>query len=133
MNRRNTMMATGIKQRYDVKDLSVGMYVASLDKPACNTPLPLGGFYIRTKEELLEVAKHCSYVMVNITKGRLAKELSSTMQLEVIDIPAVIRDPKGYRARQESRPAKKVNPRQKGRLSRLFFLLSVCVLIWQFR
>ena len=126
------MMATGIKQRYDVKDLSIGMYISALDKPACNTPLPLGGFYIRTKDELSEVAKHCNYVIVNLTKGRLAKELSSTMQLEVIDIPAVIKDPKGYRQRQRLAP-KEVNPRQKGRASRLFFLLSICVLIWQFR
>lgn len=117
-------VTTGIKQRYAVEDLTVGMFVASLDCPMSKTPFPLGGFYIRTKEQIIELSQHCSFVMVNLTKSKFVQDFSNTMQLEVLDIPKALTDPKGFRLHQKSRKPQQGKPRGKGRVKRLLALLA---------
>lgn len=122
-------MAAALK-RYAVEDLSVGMFVSALDRPISSTPFPLEGFYIRKKEELQEIAKYCNYVMVNITKSRAVQSLSCTLQLEVADIPKAITNPSGYKIERATRPPRVVKPRQKGRVKRLFALLTASAAVW---
>lgn len=112
-----------------VENLAIGMFVSSLDKPMSSTNFPLEGFYIRKKEELLELAKQCNYVMINITKSRAVQSLNTTFQLEVMDIPKALTDPVGFKIEKRLRAPLQVKPRQKGRVKRLFGLLAVCIAI----
>jgi len=47
------------------EQLTVGMYVAELDRPWLDTPFPLQGFYIRSPEDIARVAGVCSHVFVD--------------------------------------------------------------------
>ena len=125
-------MSSGPRKQYAVKDLSVGMYVTSIIKPISQTPFPLQGFYIKTKEQITLLSRYCNTVVVNSTKSKFIKDFHITMELDVIDIPAALTDPKGFRLKQAMRPPKKVNPRQKGRVKRLLVLFAVCISIWYF-
>lgn len=48
-------------------DLKVGMYVQELDRPWLETPFMFQGFCIRTIEEIEELQKYCSYVLISRT------------------------------------------------------------------
>lgn len=108
------------------------MFVSGYDVPVYQTPFPLEGFYIRTKEEVIELSKHCNFVMVNIAKSKAVQSIHRSMQFEIEDIPKALTDPKGYRTERLLQPVKPVPKRRKGRVTRLMFLLSVCLLMWQF-
>jgi HD-GYP domain-containing protein (c-di-GMP phosphodiesterase class II) len=45
--------------------LSIGMYVASLDRPWLETPFLLQGFYIENEHDIEELAKYCDYVYID--------------------------------------------------------------------
>ncbi len=53
-----------------VNELTIGMFVSSLDRPWTQTPFPLQGFYIRTPDDLKELSAHCNYVYIDVVKGR---------------------------------------------------------------
>ncbi len=125
-------MTTGIKKLVAVEDLVIGMFVSSLDKPMSSTSFPLEGFYIRKKEELLELAKHCNFVMINISKSRAVQSLNTTFQLEVMDIPKALTDPVGFKIEKRLRAPRQVKPRQKGRVKRLFILLAVSIAVYHY-
>ncbi|PCK09461.1 MAG: hypothetical protein COA42_04210 [Alteromonadaceae bacterium] len=116
-------MTTELKKRCAVEDLSVGMYVTSLDRPVSTIPFPLGGFYIRSKEDLAEIGKHCNHVVVNVKKSQFVRDFRNSLQLEVIDLPKALTAPEGFRAHARSLRPRKVKPRRKGRPWRLCFLL----------
>lgn len=60
-----------IKQiKVDMNELSLGMFVSGLDRPWSQTPFPLQGFYLRDLEELNKLKSLCSYVFIDIEKGR---------------------------------------------------------------
>lgn len=120
-------MSTGAKKIYAVEDLTVGMFISSLDVPMTETPFPLQGFYIKRKEQIQEISKYCNHVMVNVTKSRAAKMLCNTMQFEIEDIPKALTNPTGFKMEYRSRPARKVKPQQKGRVGRLFGLLAISI------
>lgn len=50
----------------DVDDLTVGMYVASLDRPWLETPFLFQGFYIRDQDEIDQLRAHCKQVYVSV-------------------------------------------------------------------
>lgn len=55
--------------KLEVKHLQVGMYIAKLDRPWLETPFPFQGFYLRTKHEINEVQRFCSFVYIDGNKG----------------------------------------------------------------
>ena len=60
-----------IKQlKVDMNELSLGMFVSGLDRPWSQTPFPLQGFYLRDLEELNKLKSLCSYVFIDLEKGR---------------------------------------------------------------
>ncbi|WP_439888583.1 HD-GYP domain-containing protein [Pseudomonas sp. MBLB4123] len=48
-----------------VDDLSIGMYVAALDRPWTETPFLFQGFLIREQQELRQLREHCRSVWVD--------------------------------------------------------------------
>ncbi|HEX7037540.1 MAG TPA: HD-GYP domain-containing protein [Pseudomonadales bacterium] len=58
----------------EVAKLSIGMFVAELDRPWLETPFPLQGFYVRSGEQIRQLARFCQSVMVDPRRydGRLA-------------------------------------------------------------
>jgi HD-GYP domain-containing protein (c-di-GMP phosphodiesterase class II) len=61
-----------------VDDLSVGMYVAKLDRPWTETPFLFQGFLIREQQELHLLREHCQSVWVDAKQstGASAQQLS---------------------------------------------------------
>jgi len=60
----------GVKTvKVDVNELTVGMFVAKLDRPWTQTPFPLQGFYIRDVEEVKDLRTHCGFVYIDVVKG----------------------------------------------------------------
>jgi HD-GYP domain-containing protein (c-di-GMP phosphodiesterase class II) len=49
----------------DTGELTVGMYVADLDRPWLGTPFPVQGFYIRSTDDIAHVARVCDRVFVD--------------------------------------------------------------------
>jgi HD-GYP domain-containing protein (c-di-GMP phosphodiesterase class II) len=61
----------GIKQvKLAVNELTIGMYISGLDRPWTQTPFPLQGFYIRDIDELKKLKSLCSFVYIDVVKGR---------------------------------------------------------------
>ncbi|MCG8673657.1 MAG: HD-GYP domain-containing protein [Pseudomonadales bacterium] len=63
------MVARGVVQ-VPVNQLKLGMYVSQLDRPWLETPFLLQGFMIHSVEDIDELRKHCTYVYVDIVKGK---------------------------------------------------------------
>ena len=49
----------------EVNHLSVGMYVAELDRPWLETPFPLQGFYVRSADDIRRIAEFCNVVRID--------------------------------------------------------------------
>ena len=61
----------GLKQiKLEVNELSLGMYVSGLDRPWSQTPFPLQGFYLRELDQINQLKALCSYVYIDVEKGR---------------------------------------------------------------
>lgn len=54
-----------------VNDLQMGMFVSALDRPWLETPFLLQGFLIQSPDDISELRKHCTYVYIDILKGRV--------------------------------------------------------------
>ena len=52
-------------EKISTQDLQLGMYVAQLDRPWIETPFPLQGFHIRTRDDLEKLRVWCKYVHVD--------------------------------------------------------------------
>ncbi|NIB39336.1 DUF3391 domain-containing protein [Pseudomaricurvus alkylphenolicus] len=60
----------GIKQiKVNVSELTIGMFVSSLDRPWAQTPFPLQGFYIRNVDDIRDLKAHCQHVYIDVVKG----------------------------------------------------------------
>jgi len=60
-----------IKQvKVDVNDLTLGMFVSSLDRPWAQTPFPIQGMLIKTTKDISGLRAYCDHVFINITKGK---------------------------------------------------------------
>jgi HD-GYP domain-containing protein (c-di-GMP phosphodiesterase class II) len=53
-----------MKEKTDAADLSIGMFVAELDRPWLETPFPLQGFLIESQQEIDELRQCCKFVYV---------------------------------------------------------------------
>ncbi|HEX6833163.1 MAG TPA: DUF3391 domain-containing protein, partial [Rudaea sp.] len=59
-------MATEIEEsRIDTADLQIGMFVCRLDRPWEDTPFPLQGLELRTREEIAELRALCRFVFID--------------------------------------------------------------------
>lgn len=59
-------------ERISTADLQLGMYVAELDRPWIETPFPLQGFHLRTRDELQQLQHWCRYVYIDRQLGKVA-------------------------------------------------------------
>ncbi len=57
----------------DTSNLSIGMYVALLDRPWLETPFVFQGFEINDAAEIAQLQRYCSYVYVDIKRGHLTQ------------------------------------------------------------
>jgi HD-GYP domain-containing protein (c-di-GMP phosphodiesterase class II) len=83
-----------------VKDLTMGMFVAELDRPWLDTPFLLQGFILDNDEDLAQIQRLCTYVLVDpatstpaaIAKLSLpkAKAVDETPRLKTAASPQVI-------------------------------------------
>jgi len=65
----------------DATKLCVGMYVSKLDRPWLETPFVFQGFEIRDRFEIEQLQSYCSYVVVDVDRGRLTEaQIRALMQ-----------------------------------------------------
>lgn len=57
-----------------VKNLSIGMYVAELDRPWLESPFAFQGFIIEDEQTLLKVKEICEYVYIDVSKQTKTKQ-----------------------------------------------------------
>jgi HD-GYP domain-containing protein (c-di-GMP phosphodiesterase class II) len=55
--------------KVNVNEVTVGMFIAGLDRPWSQTPFPIQGFYIRNLDEIKSLKAYCSYVFIDVFKG----------------------------------------------------------------
>jgi len=53
-----------MKERVEVADLTIGMFVAELDRPWLETPFLLQGFLVESEQEIADLKKYCRFVYV---------------------------------------------------------------------
>jgi len=58
------------QKKISVEELAVGMYVSKLDIPWAQSPFPIQGFYIRSTDQLTELAVHCKTVLIDVVKSQ---------------------------------------------------------------
>jgi HD-GYP domain-containing protein (c-di-GMP phosphodiesterase class II) len=56
--------------KVDIDNLTTGMYVSRLDRPWIDTPFPLQGYYIREIQDISALRQYCSYVYIDIRRGK---------------------------------------------------------------
>lgn len=57
------------KQKVLVADLRPGMFVCELDRPWLETPFPLQGLLIESREQIEALERYCTYVYIDPLKG----------------------------------------------------------------
>jgi len=60
------------KQKVDVTDLEIGMYVSELDRDWLDSPFLIQGFLLKDDEQIEEIRNLCKYVYVDILQSRVA-------------------------------------------------------------
>ncbi len=53
------------QQKISVNQLQIGMYVFKLDRPWCETPFPIQGFYVRSAADVEMLESYCKAVYVD--------------------------------------------------------------------
>ena len=72
------------KVQVPVENLTLGMYVAELDRPWVDSPFLFQGFELKTEKELKAIQDVCNYVYVDVTKRRnVTKEFVNRVPTEV--------------------------------------------------
>lgn len=64
------IMAIFDSQKIPSSSLQIGMYVSGIDRPWSDTPFPLQGFHIESKDQLELVKRMCKFVEVDSVKSR---------------------------------------------------------------
>ena len=67
-------------------DLKIGMFVADLDRPWTDTPFLLQGFLIDNDKQILELRKHCQFVIVDRARST-GKEFAPPPKVDVKAAP----------------------------------------------
>ena len=58
----------------DCRELILGMYVSDLDCNWSDTPFPLGGFHVRTAEDIQVLLKYCQRIVIDLNKGAAPRQ-----------------------------------------------------------
>lgn len=58
------------RQKIDVNELAIGMYVSDLDRPWLETPFIFQGFPVSTQEEIVTLKRYCKYVYIDTEQSR---------------------------------------------------------------
>ena len=56
------------RQRLDVSELSVGMYVVELDRPWIDSPFLFQGFLLENADDIIAVQDICKWVYVDVVE-----------------------------------------------------------------
>ncbi len=123
-------MNIGTVERFAVQDLSVGMFVSSLDNPMGETPFPLQGFYIKTKEDLKQLSKYCNHVVVNVTKSRVTNAYKDFLTLEPMEVPQEQKIPRRIKPLPIKHVKTVTKKPQKNPFPQLVMLAIFCIGIW---
>ncbi|MDX5151447.1 MAG: HD-GYP domain-containing protein [Acidiferrobacterales bacterium] len=59
-----------MKKKIDTNQIEIGMYVSEVDRPWRETPFLFQGFEIKDEEDIKELQKFCSYVIIDTDEGR---------------------------------------------------------------
>jgi HD-GYP domain-containing protein (c-di-GMP phosphodiesterase class II) len=59
-----------MKKKIDTNQIEIGMYVSEVDRPWRETPFLFQGFEIKDEEDIKELQKICSYVIIDTDEGR---------------------------------------------------------------
>ena len=73
-------------KKITVEQLEEGIFVFGLDRPVCETPFPLQGFYIRSFTDITKLADYCRYVVIDTVRSRLASNNRWSIQLHSPDL-----------------------------------------------
>ncbi|MCG8670154.1 MAG: DUF3391 domain-containing protein [Pseudomonadales bacterium] len=64
--------------------LQLGMFISRVDRPWSDTPFPIQGFHVETREQL-ELLQHiCTWVEIDVQKSRRLKRLEGDQELSFI-------------------------------------------------
>lgn len=66
----------GNQQKIPVNQLQVGMYVSDLDRPWCETPFPIQGFYVRSVADVESLESYCKYIYIDVAPARTQEKNS---------------------------------------------------------
>ncbi|MGW8248217.1 MAG: HD-GYP domain-containing protein [Acidiferrobacterales bacterium] len=59
-----------MKKKIDTHQIEIGMYVSELDRPWRESPFLFQGFEVKDDEDISELQKLCSYVIIDTDEGR---------------------------------------------------------------
>ena len=91
----------GIKQvKIAVGEVTLGMFISSLDRPWAQTPFPIQGLMVRSHKEVKALRAYCDYVYIDVTKGCAPKS-------NAVAVPAPLSSSKQKSVVADSRAAKK--------------------------
>lgn len=65
----NTPVSTATLLKVATNDVLVGMFISELDRSWSDTPFPLGGFHIKSADDILLLQKFCKVVTIDTNKG----------------------------------------------------------------
>lgn len=65
-------------------DLELGMYVSRLDRPWLETKYVLQGFFIKSKDDIDELLKHCEYVYVDVERSKSSDKGAQSFSQKVL-------------------------------------------------
>lgn len=81
MNRSNIFIMSNQRISVATNELSIGMYVAELDRPWLETPFLFQGFYLESPKEIIELQQYCEHVYVDIERCDQAVLLQKRLPL----------------------------------------------------
>jgi HD-GYP domain-containing protein (c-di-GMP phosphodiesterase class II) len=67
-----------VREKVNVEQLLIGMYVCDLDRPWLETPFPLQGFKLMSETDIIGLQKHCDYVFIDLLQSD--KHISSAIK-----------------------------------------------------
>ena len=71
-------------QKLITDDLQLGMFVSGIDRPWRETPFPIQGFHIETRQQLEKIQHLCRWVYVDVQKSRSLNTVSSTQEFSFV-------------------------------------------------
>lgn len=60
--------------RVDCSALLLGMYISEVDCPWVSLPFPVGGFHLKTVEDIETLSRYCKFVSIDGNKGTVPRE-----------------------------------------------------------